>query len=72
MAKVEKCPCEHPLLCHCKRNGTILCKISDFDLVDSTSDKADKKWVAKLNPSPGGSRGMIAPEVHMRFGVACS
>ena len=58
-----KCPCEHPILCICKEDNTIICKISDFDLVNKASKITDHKWMKKLIANPAGSRGMIAPEV---------
>ena len=61
MEKFAHCPCEHPILCCCKSEGTILCKIADFDLMDKAI-ATDSKFKT-LNPSPGGSKGMIAPEV---------
>ena len=57
------CECEHPILCTCKEDDTIICKISDFDLVNKASKITDRKWIKRLNPNPAGSRGMIAPEV---------
>lgn len=60
------CQCDHPILCECDEDGTIICKLSDFDLVNIASDDqktANTNWMAKLYPNPGGSRGMIAPEV---------
>ena len=70
MAKCDtcKCSCSHPILCVCNEDSTIICKISDFDLVDVAADNKIAKsngWMAKLSPSPGGSRGMIAPEVNI-------
>ena len=63
MAKNSHCSCEHPILCICERPDTIMCKLSDFDLVELESDKSSyKKW-ERLHPNPGGSQGMIAPEV---------
>ena len=61
------CKCSHPMLCDCNEDDTIICKVSDFDLVDvAASDEiANSKWIAKLIPNPGGSRGMIAPEVNL-------
>ena len=60
------CKCSHPILCICSEDNTIICKVSDFDLVDTAADdeKANSKWIKKLNPNTGGSRGMIAPEVN--------
>ncbi|XP_065896173.1 calcium-dependent protein kinase 4-like [Dysidea avara] len=64
MEKFAHCPCEHPILCCCKSEGTILCKIADFDLMDKAI-ATDSKFKT-LNPSPGGSKGMIAPEVFFK------
>ena len=61
--KTCNCKCEHPILCICKEDGTIICKISDFDLVNEASKTVGQEWIKKLNPNPAGSRGMIAPEV---------
>lgn len=60
---IDNCSCPHAILCTCKRDDTFLCKISDFDLVNDAHEPEDTKWMAKLNPNPGGSKGMIAPEV---------
>ena len=57
------CLCQHPILCTCNKDDTIICKISDFDLVNKASKTTDQKMIKKLNPNPAGSRGMIAPEV---------
>ena len=55
------------MLCICNEVNTIICKVSDFDLVDiaAKDEKAyNSQWMKKLFPNPGGSRGMIAPEVN--------
>ena len=57
------CLCDHPVLCTCKEDDTIICKISDFDLVNKASKITNLTYIKKLNPNPAGSRGMIAPEV---------
>jgi len=64
MKKSTNCLCKHPLLCCCKSKGAILCKIADFDLMDKPATTYSKRKT--LNPNPGGSKGMIAPEVLYR------